>query len=82
VPRKQATFEEARDQIAEKVFNQRRAGEVLKYLERLRAQAIIEWKSPTLKAAFDSGIQQAAAALDEATKALEAGTAPKAGATP
>ncbi len=82
VPRKQATFEEARDQIAEKVFNQRRAGEVLKYLERLRAQAIIEWKSPTLKAAFDSGVLQAAAALDEATKAAEAGTAPKAGATP
>ena len=82
VPRKQATFEEARDQIAEKVFNQRRAGEVLKYLERLRAQAIIEWKSPTLKAAFESGVLQAAAALDEATKALEAGTAPKAGATP
>ena len=56
---KQATFEEARDQIADKVFNQRRAGEVLKYLERLRAQAIIEWKSPSLKAAFDAGVVEA-----------------------
>ena len=68
VPRKQATFEEARDQIAEKVFNQRRAGEVLKYLERLRAQAIIEWKSPSLKAAFDAGIVEAAKAVDAAAK--------------
>ena len=68
IPKKQATFEEARDQIAEKVFQQRRAGEVLKYLERLRAQAIIEWKSASLKAAFDAGIAEAAKALEAATK--------------
>jgi hypothetical protein len=73
VPRKQATFEEARDQIADKVFNQRRAGEVLKYLERLRAQAIIEWKSASLKTAFDAGVVQAAKALaEEAAKAQAA----------
>jgi parvulin-like peptidyl-prolyl isomerase len=82
VPRKQATFEEARDQIADKVFNQRRAGEVLKYLERLRAQAIIEWKSPTLKAAFDSGVVQAAQALSEAAKEVPGAAPPKAGSTP
>ena len=75
VPRKQATFEEARDQIADRVFQQRRAGEVLKYLERLRAQAIIEWKSASLKAAFDSGVQQAAKAVQEA--AQQDATAPK-----
>lgn len=75
VPKKQATFEEARDQIADRVFQQRRAGEVLKYLERLRAQAIIEWKSPSLKAAFDSGVQQAAKAVQEA--AQQEATAPK-----
>lgn len=66
VPRKQAIFEEARDQIAERVFNQRRAGEVLKYLDRLRAQAIIEWKSPTLKEAWDIGRAEAAKAVAEA----------------
>lgn len=83
VPRKQATFEEARDQIADKVFNQRRAGEVLKYLERLRAQAIIEWKSPSLKAAFDTGVVEAAKALAEAVKEAEqSGAAPKPGSTP
>jgi len=77
VPRKQATFEEARDQIADKVFNQRRAGEVLKYLERLRAQAIIEWKSPTLKAAFETGVVAAAKALAEETAKLQAQDAAK-----
>ncbi len=68
VPRKQATFEEARDQIADRVFQQRRAGEVLKYLERLRSQAIIEWKSASLKAAFDAGILEAAKAVEAAAK--------------
>jgi len=66
VPKKQATFEEARDQIADRVFQGRRASEVLKYLERLRAQAIIEWKSPSLKTAFESGVAQAAQAVKEA----------------
>ena len=83
VPRKQATFEEARDQIADKVFNQRRAGEVLKYLERLRSQAIIEWKSASLKAAFDTGVVQAAQALAEAMKEAQGtAAAPRPGATP
>jgi len=82
VPRKQATFEEARDQIADKVFNQRRAGEVLKYLERLRAQAIIEWKSASLKTAFETGVVQSAKALEEAAREAQAATPPKAGATP
>ena len=77
IPKKQATFEEARDQIADKVFNQRRAGEVLKYLDRLRAQAIIEWKSPTLKQAFETGVKEAEKAIAEAAKAGEAGAAPK-----
>jgi parvulin-like peptidyl-prolyl isomerase len=82
IPRKQATFEEARDQIAEKVFNQRRAGEVLKYLERLRAQAIIEWKSPSLKAAFDAGVIEAGKALVEDAARQRAATPPKAGSNP
>lgn len=79
IPKKQATFEEARDQIADKVFNQRRAGEVLKYLDRLRAQAIIEWKSPSLKQAFEIGVKEAEKAIADAAKAGEAGAAPKPG---
>ncbi|BCS36102.1 hypothetical protein TBR22_A53390 [Luteitalea sp. TBR-22] len=79
IPKKQATFEEARDQIADKVFNQRRAGEVLKYLDRLRSQAIIEWKSASLKQAFEVGVKEAEKAIAEAAKAGEAGAAPKPG---
>lgn len=66
VPRRQATFEQARDQIAERVFQQRRASEVLKYLDRLRAQAIIEWKNADLKAAWEKGRAEAAAAVSQA----------------
>ncbi len=66
VAQRQATFEQARDQIADRVFVQRRAGEVLKYLERLRAQAIIEWKNAELKAAWEKGKADAAAAVAQA----------------
>ncbi len=82
VPKKQATFEEARDAIAEKVFQQRRAGEVLKYLERLRAQAIIEWKSASLKAAFDAGVAEAGQVLAEEAAKAQAAAPPRTGATP
>ena len=68
VPRRQATFEQARDQIAERVFQQRRASEVLKYLERLRTQAIIEWKSADLKAAWEKGRTLAAEAVAQAVQ--------------
>ena len=66
VERRQATFEQARDQIADRVFQQRRAGEVLKYLERLRAQAIIEWKNADLKAAWEKGVEAAREAVLQA----------------
>ena len=39
------TFEQARDQIANKVFQQKRQGELNRYLRKLRSQAIIEWKN-------------------------------------
>jgi parvulin-like peptidyl-prolyl isomerase len=67
---KQATFEEARDQIADRVFQQRRAGEVLKYLEGLRRKAIIEWKNAELKQAWDKGTAEAAAMVAEAERQM------------
>lgn len=66
VAKRQATFEQARDQIADRIFQQRRAREVLTYLDRLRAQAIIEWKNAGLKAAWDKGRAEAAAAVAQA----------------
>jgi peptidyl-prolyl cis-trans isomerase SurA len=53
----QQSFEDVRDVIADKVFNQKRQGEVAKYLEKLRAEAIIEWKSEDLKQLYEKGLK-------------------------
>jgi peptidyl-prolyl cis-trans isomerase SurA len=55
-------LEQARDQIGEHVFTEKRKKEFTKYLEKLRAQAIIEWKNPEIKKAFDEGVK-----LDQTT---------------
>ena len=52
------SFEQAREQISERVFTDKRKVEYLKYLEKLRAQAIIEWKNPDVKRAFEEGLKQ------------------------
>jgi peptidyl-prolyl cis-trans isomerase SurA len=52
------TLEQARDQIGEKIYNEKRKKEFDKYLEKLRTQAIIEWKNPDVKKAFDLGVKQ------------------------
>jgi peptidyl-prolyl cis-trans isomerase SurA len=49
-------FEEVRDLIADKVFNEKRRGEVEKYLERMRAQAIIQWNSDDLRQLYEQEI--------------------------
>jgi peptidyl-prolyl cis-trans isomerase SurA len=50
-------FEQAREQISERVFTDKRKAEWQKYLEKLRAQAIIEWKNPDVKKAFEAGVK-------------------------
>src|SRR6185436_9501284 len=56
------TLEQAREQISERVFTDKRKAEFQKYLEKLRAQAIIEWKNEDVKKAFEAGMKQQAAA--------------------
>jgi peptidyl-prolyl cis-trans isomerase SurA len=53
-------FEQAKDQIGERVFTDKRKVEYMKYLDRLRAQAIIEWKNQDVKKAFEEGLKQQA----------------------
>ena len=48
----------AREQISERVFTDKRKAEFHKYLEKLRAQAIIEWKNEDVKKAFEAGVRQ------------------------
>ena len=55
------SFDEARDQISDRVFQQKRRGELQKYLEKLRSQAIIEWKNADVQKAYDEGVKQQAA---------------------
>ena len=65
-------FDEARSQIADRVFGQKRRGELIKYMNKLRDQAIIEWKNDQLKQAYD----QALAAVVKSLSTAEPGTEP------
>jgi peptidyl-prolyl cis-trans isomerase SurA len=53
-------FEESRDEIADRIANEKRVGEFSKFMERLRSQAIIDWKNEEIKKAWEVGLQQAA----------------------
>ncbi len=49
-------FDSVRDLISDKVAGTRTQSEMRKFLSRLRAQAIIEWKNTELKKAYDKEI--------------------------
>ena len=57
-PTQTMSLDQAREQISERVFTDKRKAEFQKYLERLRAQAIIEWKNEDVKKAFEAGVKQ------------------------
>ena len=52
------SLEQAREQISERVFTDKRKAEFQKYMQKLRAQAIIEWKNPDVRKAFEEGMKQ------------------------
>jgi peptidyl-prolyl cis-trans isomerase SurA len=56
--RETTPYDKARDQISEKVFAAKQQEEFSKYMDKLRAQAIIEWKNADLKKAYDEGVKQ------------------------
>jgi parvulin-like peptidyl-prolyl isomerase len=49
-------FDQVHQAIMQKVYDQRRGGETKKYVERLRAQALIEWKDDNLKKLYESKV--------------------------
>jgi parvulin-like peptidyl-prolyl isomerase len=63
--------EQARDRIADVIFEQKRQVEFKKYLEKLRAQAIIEWKNEEIKKAWQSRVELPPAAAPAAPAAPE-----------
>jgi parvulin-like peptidyl-prolyl isomerase len=52
------SFEEARDDISQKVGDEKLRGERMKYLERLRGQATITWRNEELKKAYEQALEQ------------------------
>jgi peptidyl-prolyl cis-trans isomerase SurA len=64
-PAQTMSFEQAREQIGDRVFTDKRKAEFMKYLEKLRGQAIIEWKNQDVKKAFEQGLKQQAAGPSE-----------------
>jgi peptidyl-prolyl cis-trans isomerase SurA len=51
-------FDEAREDISDKVAEEKRRGELQKYLEKLRAQAIIQWKNEELRKAYEQALAE------------------------
>ena len=48
------TAEDARDKIADALYEQKRVGEMKRYLAKLRAQANIEWKNDEIRKAWET----------------------------
>jgi len=59
-------FDESKDEIADRIANEKRRGEFTKFLEKLRGQAIIDWKNDEIKKAWEVGLKQAAEAVPSA----------------
>jgi peptidyl-prolyl cis-trans isomerase SurA len=56
-PAETMPFEQARDKIGDRVFTGKRQEEFEKYKQKLRQQAIIEWKNEDIKKAYDAGVK-------------------------
>jgi peptidyl-prolyl cis-trans isomerase SurA len=67
------SFEDARGEVADKIANGKRQGEYLKFIEKLRTEAIIDWKNDEIKKAYEVGLKNAA-------EQIAAGKAPGVGA--
>jgi peptidyl-prolyl cis-trans isomerase SurA len=61
-PTKILEFDKAREQISDRVFTDKRRDEFQKYLVKLRAQAIIDWRNQDVKKAYEEGLAQQAKA--------------------
>jgi parvulin-like peptidyl-prolyl isomerase len=62
-------FDQAREQISERVFTDKRKQEYQKYVAKLRGEAIIEWKNADVKKAYEEGVEQQAKELAKAAPA-------------
>jgi len=63
-------FEQAREDISNRVFTEKRKVEYEKYIEKLRTEAIIEFKNDDIRKAYEAGLAKEKAAAT-ATKASQ-----------
>src|SRR5262245_55029223 len=55
-------FEQAKQDISNRVFTDKRKAELRRYVDRLRTEAIIEWKNQDVKKAYEVGLEKAKSA--------------------
>jgi peptidyl-prolyl cis-trans isomerase SurA len=67
------TFEQARNEIGNRVGEQKRQAELLKYLDQLRQQATVTWRNDDLKRAYEQALEKRR--KDSAAAAATASTA-------
>jgi peptidyl-prolyl cis-trans isomerase SurA len=60
------TFDEAHDEISDRVISQKRRTEMEKYLDRLRRQATITWRNDELKKAYDKALAERSSSIGTA----------------
>ncbi|MBM3777187.1 MAG: hypothetical protein FJW23_02965 [Acidimicrobiia bacterium] len=60
-PREVQSFAEARPAIAERVSQEKLGVEIRKFVDRLRSQAIVQWRNEELKKAYDIALEQRSA---------------------
>ncbi len=63
-PAQTMAFDQAREQISDRVFTDKRKAEFDKYLVKLRSEAIIEWKNDDLRKAYEQGLKATGQATD------------------
>lgn len=54
------SFDDAKEEIGDRIYDQKRRAEFGRYLTRLRGQALIEWKNDEIKKAYDIGLERQA----------------------
>lgn len=64
-PQKIRTLDEARAEIADRVAATKQRAQLLEYLKQLRAQAIIDWKNEEIRKAYEIGLQQQQAEIQQ-----------------
>ena len=52
------TFDEARQDISDKIADEKRREETQKYIEKLRGAATITWHNDELKKAYEQALEQ------------------------